>query len=168
MITAHKKGLASGSIIAAISAFSIGALVTTVKNTSIKNTNKKIQDYNMKNKTKRYMADQVIKNLGPEEDRMKADLSDIEKELECIQHLIDTGNENLIPENAARNLRETRRSLNRNICAIQNAKRDKESLVDMDEIPLIQNFYTMLAGKLNQAANALQSGLLKMRRPAKN
>lgn len=168
MISAHKKGLAAGAIIAAISAFSIGALVTTVKNTSIKNTNKKIQGYNMRAKDKRDIAEQVIKKLGPQEDRMKADLSGIEKELETIHRLVDNNPSMIVPTGRTRQLGKQGRQLKRDPYALQTARQDKEDYsVEMPEIPLIQNFYTMLAGKLNQAANALQSGLLKMRRPVK-
>lgn len=257
LVKAHKKGAAAAAIIAAISAFSIGAIVTKKKNDKIREHNAKVRkanaqtareinaynrkmeqnaatynqmasEYNHKidgyNKNaatpdakkfgeaykKEQAASAAIKRNAKKEQELAKTLQETEslcRDLETrIEHIKKSnkkhqrfgkskkelkaaqakaaGLRDQISATQARrakaeqyldNARETRDYMGKHgHRPIADSKKvdyrspsGKVAMLQMEETPLIQNFYTMLAGKLSQASNALQSGMTKMRRPAK-
>ena len=213
MLKEHKKGVVAGAVITAITAFSIGAIVTKKKNDDIRKSNETIRQINT-NRINEHNKN-VIEPLKKQkkEAQIKFDKSsemlsrNIKKEQELSKTLEETEslcrelqtriehikNSNKRHQRFGKNKKELkaaqtkaeglRSDIHRTQERITKAKRinfnamqNQLSIPDIeplystggleDEIPLVQNFYTVLAGKLGNVSNTLQSGLTKMRREA--
>ena len=225
MLKEHKKGAIVGAgIIAAISAFSIGAIVTKKKNDDIRKRNAAIRRGNENAKKLNYEishADEIMAkadaeykkytvasdNAKKDVEKTKKEIKELESALSATDDIMETFNNatlSIAKNNISKldkqyddikkraNLEEKLIGKKKKLQELEDKKsgyykkaveaqgryivsasqkdtmKGKRPFSYDSEIPLVQNFYTELAGKLGNVSNTLQSGLTKLRRPKRS